>query len=98
MSFRGSNSSLTSTLRRDASGLSSADANARAQEEGEPDPIRMQLHTDEYEGLPEPKRPVDLAAALPEYTLKKTLGEGAFAKVKQAVHKPSGVCVCVFVS
>lgn len=60
----------------------------------EDDPIMRKLHTDDPDPnqLPVPKKPLDLQAALPDYTLKKTLGEGAFAKVKQAIHKASGTC------
>jgi serine/threonine protein kinase len=39
--------------------------------------------------------PADAASRLGNYRLDKTLGEGAFAKVKAAVHLPSGEHVAV---
>eukprot|EP00056_Hartaetosiga_gracilis_P006417 m.96511 g.96511 ORF g.96511 m.96511 type:complete len:983 (+) comp12468_c0_seq3:152-3100(+) len=45
--------------------------------------------------VPQPPNKVDLHTLLPHYKLQRTLGEGAFAKVKQAVHKESGLNVAV---
>eukprot|EP00055_Hartaetosiga_balthica_P013977 m.74297 g.74297 ORF g.74297 m.74297 type:complete len:914 (-) comp8449_c0_seq1:306-3047(-) len=56
-----------------------------------------EVHRDDSDShlAPQPPVKVDLHAILTNYKLQRTLGEGAFAKVKQAIHKLSGMTVAV---
>ncbi|EGD77012.1 CAMK/CAMKL protein kinase [Salpingoeca rosetta] len=91
-----SSSSNTDTLTT-TNGINGNAANTNNNAEDDDDPIMKRLHTDDPDPTiaPVPKKPIDLHASLPDYELKKTLGEGAFAKVKQAVHRISGISVAI---